>query len=142
MKYVYIIAILVIQTAGCNAQNKSITSKGSVVNDSIVYNRISQMDFSNYIEKKSIGDFLTDIGYSYSEHLYSTARPHYLQFIFFVFSDSLWLEIEPSTFEHTSIYNLKHKWDVEKLKKEKAGDIRLYYRNQCMKGCKPNHPNQ
>ena len=135
MKYIYIIAIFVVQVVGCNAQNKSTTSK-RIVNDSIINNRISQIDFSHYIEKKTIGEFLTDVGFTYSEHLYSTARPHYLQFIFFVFSDSLWLEIEPSTFEHSSIYNIKHKWDIEKLKKEKIAAIRLYYNNQCTKGCK------
>ena len=132
--------IFSVQVMGCNAQNKTTNSKNNIVNDSSIKSRIYQIDFSQYIEKKPIVDFLTNIGYSYSEHLYSTSRPHYLQFIFFVFSDSLWLEIEPSTFEHTSIYNVKHKWDIEKLKKEKTGSIRLYYNNQCIKGCriKPN----
>lgn len=141
MKYIYIIAILIIQAVGCNAQNKSSASKYSVVNDSIVYNKIYKMDFSKYTDKKSIDKFLTDIGYSYARYSYSTSRPHYLQFIFFVFSDSLWLEIEPFNFQHTSMYDLKEKWDIEKLRKEKAGDIRLFYRKQCVKGCKLNLAN-
>lgn len=135
MKLIYFITFLIIHLTGCNAQNKSVASK-VVVNDSVIHARVSQMDFSQYVEKKTIGEFLNDIGHSYSEHLYSTSRPHYLQFIFFVFSDSLWLEIEPSTFEYSSIYNVKHKWDIEKLKREKIAAIRLYYNNQCTKGCK------
>ncbi len=137
MKYIYLILIFYLQAAGCVAQNKSV-AKAGIINDTTIFNRVSQMNFGDYINKKSIGEFLTDVGYSYSEHIYSTARPHYLQFIYFVFSDSLWLEIQPSTFDNTSIYNLKHKWDIDKLKKEKAGAIRLSYHLQCVKGCKPN----
>ena len=137
MNYIYLIAIILVQAAGCYAQNKSSASTGTT-KDSVINNTIFQMDFGQYVEKKTIQEFLTDIGYNYSEHLYSTSRPHYLQFIYFVFSDNLWLEIEPKTFEHSSIYSIKHKWDIEKLKKEKVGEIRLYYYKLCTKGCKSN----
>src|SRR5687768_16702016 len=102
MKYLYIIAILFLQITGCCGQNAVSGLNKSITNDSIIYSKIYNTDFNEYIGKKTISEFLANIGYPYIDHSYSTARPHYLSFIFFIYSDNLWIEIEPGSYEYSS----------------------------------------
>jgi hypothetical protein len=134
MRYVYCIAVgFFLVFFGCKS-SMSTTGTTKVENkDTTVYNRVYAMNFSNYIDKKDVNTFLKDIGVDYVKYTFGTARNSYLRFVYFVYSEDLWVEVQVNEFVFLESYSKEHKWNIEDFKKEKIGAIRLIYKGNCEK---------
>ncbi len=123
---------LLMISAGCKAQNSS--TRVQVDNkDSAVFNKICSLDFAKYVDNQTVGSFLSDIGTNYTSYTFGTVRSNYLRFVYFVYSDEMWVEVKVNSFKYVESYNTFNTWNIEEFKKEQIGAIRFVYKGQFIK---------
>jgi hypothetical protein len=134
MRYVHCIVVgFFLVFCGCKASMSTTGTTKVESKDTTVYNKVYAMEFLSYIDKKDVNTFLKDVGIDYVKYTFGTVRNSYLRFVYFVYSEDLWVEVQVNEFVFLESYSKEHKWNIEDFKKEKISAIRLIYKGNCVK---------
>jgi len=133
---VFLVSLMLFSSINCQAQKLNHQTKKIVIDnkDSALYNKLLKMDFSKY-KGKAVSNFLNAVGINYVKYLGHTKRPGNLNYMSFIYSDSLSIEITVKEYKYLKPLNYDYKWSIEEFRKEKSYMICFKYAGECIKGC-------